>query len=173
MWILLGIIDDSSLGNIDIEAALIFMRWYGQSLCARQLEGFSQHVAPVWWMKARTHLLNAYHCWFETNWKGPITKLMRDRGTCTFKRKHQLRFDSSICSGEPRESWQITKNNIARLGNLHIQKENNCWEFDFSVCSGKPTEIINFNSARGRATFETSPSAHIFTVAIDWTGALV
>ena len=47
MWILLGIIDDSSLGNIDIEAALIFMRWYGRSLRARQLEEFRQHVAPV------------------------------------------------------------------------------------------------------------------------------
>ena len=40
MWILLGIIDDSSLGNIDIDAAPIFMRWYGQSLCVRQLEAF-------------------------------------------------------------------------------------------------------------------------------------
>ena len=39
---------------------------------------------------------------------------MRDRRTCTFKRKHQLRFDSSICSGEPRENWQIIKKNIAR-----------------------------------------------------------
>jgi hypothetical protein len=42
-----------------------------------------------------------------------------------------------------------------------------------SVCVlENPQKIMNFNSARGRATFETSPSAHIFAVAIDWTGAL-